>query len=124
MADQLGCKNDKVAIMTDSLIIIFCKTTKNDSIRRKPSNAVILFEIKLMKVKWCSSYFLRNDIIHFLFFFLEGGASVFQGLHNIIHHHALEARWQRDIQPYHYDLQPSKTFNEMNTFTQVFSVSS
>lgn len=56
-----------------------------------------------------------------LFFFLEGGASVFQGLHNIIHHHALEARWQRDIQPYHYALQPSKTFNEMNTFTFVFS---
>lgn len=51
MADQWGCKNDKVAIMTDSLIIIFCKTTKNDSIRRFPSNAVILFEIKLMKVK-------------------------------------------------------------------------
>lgn len=56
-------------------------------------------------------------------FFPEWGATIFQGLRNILRHYAFKTRWSWNVQPYHHDLQQSKTiktFNKMNTLVRCF----
>lgn len=65
----------------------------------------------------------KSFVVYIFLLFPEWGATVFQGLHQILHHRDIKTQWQWDIQPYHHDLQPGiKNLNQMDLVLSPFEL--